>query len=707
MTRAQMQARRTGQSIKRDMTLMQRASTGAMSAMKTAALGIGVAVAGLGAALVTQGKAAFEWASNLNEAAAAAGVTVEQYQILSRAALENGASQETMARSLQILNRTLGQARAGVPAAVTAFRALRIDPEQFMNAGQVLPVVMERLRGLRTSSEQAAASQRLLGRSSAELLPFLAQGAEGYDKVATAARAAGLVTAEQAARADDAADKLALLAYQARTNLASALLSSMPAIEGMINGLMGIAQSAATAVSWLARLGGAVPRPGVSRDTASSVSTLARHGTRTAIAGALSSFGPMGTLLGAAIAPRADGTRQAAANSNDRPGIWGLLPEFPTIAPPGDVDLDLTNPSRGGKGRSGGSGDAERARQAALREAHDFQSSIRNHRLNLLRAQQDLLDSDQARYDLGRDIAEIERQQYVAEQTLAVQLGERTQQQAAELLAGYDAVAEAQLAADDREVFRQLAEERAEVSQQEFDLAAEALQREVDGAETSRERRDAELRLLDLTYRHEEAKLRAIVADETAERAARERAQRELDALPGRRAGDEASVRRNTMGPMESYLNSLPNTAAKANEALQRLQVQGLEGLLDSVLALSDGLDAAKKSLIDTAKEFLLGLQAGLSSLFGKGGFNFGGLFGGGKATGGPVVPGRFYVVGERGPELFAPNTSGTIIPNNDNATRMGAGGMTQVFNIATPDADSFRRSERQIARSAKRRLAV
>ena len=39
-------------------------------------------------------------------------------------------------------------------------------------------------------------------------------------------------------------------------------------------------------------------------------------------------------------------------------------------------------------------------------------------------------------------------------------------------------------------------------------------------------------------------------------------------------------------------------------------------------------------------------------------------VFGGGRANGGPVNAGTSYVVGERGPELFVPNTSGKIIPN-------------------------------------------
>tara|TARA_R100000234_G_C4959115_1_gene160961 strand:- start:225 stop:881 length:657 start_codon:yes stop_codon:yes gene_type:complete len=35
-----------------------------------------------------------------------------------------------------------------------------------------------------------------------------------------------------------------------------------------------------------------------------------------------------------------------------------------------------------------------------------------------------------------------------------------------------------------------------------------------------------------------------------------------------------------------------------------------------------------------------------------------------GRADGGPVMGGRPYMVGERGPELFVPKSSGTIIPN-------------------------------------------
>jgi hypothetical protein len=59
-----------------------------------------------------------------------------------------------------------------------------------------------------------------------------------------------------------------------------------------------------------------------------------------------------------------------------------------------------------------------------------------------------------------------------------------------------------------------------------------------------------------------------------------------------------------------------------------------------------------------------------------------------GKATGGPVSAGSPYIVGERGPELFMPSGSGTIIPNN----QMGMGSTSNVTNnyINAIDVKSF-----------------
>jgi phage-related minor tail protein len=54
----------------------------------------------------------------------------------------------------------------------------------------------------------------------------------------------------------------------------------------------------------------------------------------------------------------------------------------------------------------------------------------------------------------------------------------------------------------------------------------------------------------------------------------------------------------------------------------------------------------------------------------------------GARANGGPVMGGGSYLVGERGPELFTPSSSGNITPNN----ALGGGGNT--INITVTSAD-------------------
>jgi len=53
---------------------------------------------------------------------------------------------------------------------------------------------------------------------------------------------------------------------------------------------------------------------------------------------------------------------------------------------------------------------------------------------------------------------------------------------------------------------------------------------------------------------------------------------------------------------------------------------------------------------------------------------------------GGSRLPNSPFLVGEKGPELFTPNTAGAVTPNH----QLGGGGATVNFNITTVDAQSF-----------------
>ena len=61
-----------------------------------------------------------------------------------------------------------------------------------------------------------------------------------------------------------------------------------------------------------------------------------------------------------------------------------------------------------------------------------------------------------------------------------------------------------------------------------------------------------------------------------------------------------------------------------------------------------------------------------------------------GKAAGGPVQSGQPYIVGEKGPELFMPNSAGTIVPNDKLSGSAGGGSTTNnYYSISAIDAKS------------------
>jgi hypothetical protein len=82
------------------------------------------------------------------------------------------------------------------------------------------------------------------------------------------------------------------------------------------------------------------------------------------------------------------------------------------------------------------------------------------------------------------------------------------------------------------------------------------------------------------------------------------------------------------------------------------------------------------------------GFFSSITSLFGGGGSGlFQGGVGGARASGGTVSKGQPYLVGERGAELFIPNSTGQI---SQSARGMGSGQTTVNFNINTLDARGF-----------------
>ena len=153
---------------------------------------------------------------------------------------------------------------------------------------------------------------------------------------------------------------------------------------------------------------------------------------------------------------------------------------------------------------------------------------------------------------------------------------------------------------------------------------------------------------------------------------------------------------------IEVTVKKIPPVWAKATEEISEFQKQAARNTQDIIGdTVLGGIEGRKQDVIEAFRDMInqlvaQALAADLAGkLFGEAGggtkgstgfidqiFGYiGGLFGGGKAAGGPVYPGTAYPVGERGPELFMPRAAGTIIPNHQLA-RAGGGNVTQIIQV-------------------------
>ena len=120
----------------------------------------------------------------------------------------------------------------------------------------------------------------------------------------------------------------------------------------------------------------------------------------------------------------------------------------------------------------------------------------------------------------------------------------------------------------------------------------------------------------------------------------------------------------------------------RQREALKKIQSL-YDGIASSVeTGLVDAIEGAingTKTLGDVARSVFTQIQRSLIQ-FGVNAFlgglpGIGGFF---RADGGPVSKGKSYIVGERGPEMFTPGSSGMITPNHE----LGGSSTNVVVNV-------------------------
>lgn len=155
---------------------------------------------------------------------------------------------------------------------------------------------------------------------------------------------------------------------------------------------------------------------------------------------------------------------------------------------------------------------------------------------------------------------------------------------------------------------------------------------------------------------------------------------------------------------IEGLLNTPATRAAQAVVEQWARIGEANKDLQDSFGNTVRNITQSLRGLVDGIRngDFLDVLTGVVDLLTGLGGAGvFGGKvrasvngFGGARALGGPVLSGKSYLVGERGPELFTPSRSGMIVPNDQLGGPVGQ----SVVQLVVEEGSLLRPTIRQVS---------
>lgn len=603
----------------------------AFSGIQAAAAGIVTGVA-LGA-MVKLGSAALDYASSLGEVAQQLGISSKALQEYRYIATQTGIAQEEMDKGLAKLTVSLGQVAQGAKGPTDALKRLHFSTDEIariskMGAEDAFPLLADALNRLPNAADRSAIGVALMGRSFQKFLPLVAEGSKGINSFREAAHKLGMVLSEeQIQKADKTADKLAEVRKVLEANIAGTVSDNADSILSLANSLsvltgeivkfmasnpkaalaiigalagsrFGLPGAAVGAVAGLAA-GGHIQRSGEDanadvnfrlqkmREAGARYHDFKKRGMDTRPAEA--EYRRQIDLARGAIGSGSAGAMQATATPTEPPAI---------------ID------SKSGRGSGGRS--VEQAREEAARAIREAAEALRQFTDDMARGQAELasLNADLSQSAEERIAAEItgididrqiQAREIEADDALsAAQKGQK--------LALIDDIANKRIAVVEQQEANRLAQINTRIQQDKYDQEIELLGYQSQLAETAAERRDIELRILELALERERVELEGIVASKEATEADRARARARLGALGQIGAAQAQSIHNDTMGPLEGYLNSLPDTAARANEALEGVAAGGIASIVDGLAAAGAGVTSLGEVFSRVAQQIIADL---------------------------------------------------------------------------------------------------
>lgn len=381
----------------------------------------------------------------------------------------------------------------------------------------------------------------------------------------------------------------------------------------------------------------------------------------------------------------------------------------------------------------------ERAADKTTRQNNAFNSEMEELQAKIVAANRPIAKSyeDELKAFEETLVAERDRQNHAYEAAAAEE--RITQAQAQLLIAKNNELATAQLMARYQAEGLRKRQTEAALEQDRQAIVVDQLKDEAEQARSSSDRKEAALRILDAETELQRLKLQQIVDNTKIGSIEHERAVLALQQLEAdrQRGADKISRDPANRSPGENYLDELNTQAATLSDTLEGMAVDKFKELSSYVgdsakklLGLNGILGDTVSQLVSMAYQLLvirplMEQLSGGGSLFGGGGGGFlSSLFGGGRsfgsqslssgllgagsgsmsidyggllsmfgglAGGGRQAAGQPKVVGERGRELWVPDTNGTIIPNNAMANfGQGSGGPPSVVRVLLNAGEYF-----------------
>lgn len=758
------ESKQTQQQLKRDFSSMGAAVKGFGGAL-TAGLSIGL-LGGLA-------KKALDFATSIKDVAAQAGVSTKALQEFRYAASQMGIKQAEADKGLTKLNETLGKAAAGSSSAQKALAAVGVTMEDVRKKTptEIFGKIADQMIKQGGAAKNAAAANAVFGESAAKLNPLLDKGSQGINELAQAAQRLGIVLSDQQIQnADETARKLddvrqvlaAQIAGVVADNASSivSLAQALGQLTGQIVNFLGSNPQAALAIlgglagsrfglpgAAAGAIGGAIlgsgPQAQVDQRRLEGNTGLLRHNLQQQMA--------------SIRAKRAAGQPIKQSELNRLKSLTDKLNaatgNFPSPAlGGGDLPQFLAGAPRKGRAPRSPRGPRDRSDDTTFA----FDQELRRAQVDVLRAQQSLATTSDQRAAIALQLLDADREMQQAELDNRVRRAERdfaegkitagaleqVKAQAEKLKAEYDSADALQRQAIAQELAAEKARDAAELVESGYDLKIEQAQLDAALAETAKDRRAAELRILALMKEQEKARLEAVIADKQSSELAKAQAQQRLRELDSLYAAREAGVRQGTRGPLESFGAEFGDIS----EELEQLKVQGIEGAANALSQLTQGWDSfrdAALSAIQAVIQELIRLQLMklaanlLGSAAGAGGgglpfapsgtsgpSGFSGYVGIGSFMGGGGLPGfagggGFRVRGIPGIDKNTLQMNGIPIANisygervdisNDNEGAGKRGGDTHVHigSLSGMTPYEGRATGRQIARGMHERVAL